>query len=45
MELRRVQWSDQRIRMLLSLVAVTGPDALLGAAGVVQPRLAAVATQ
>lgn len=42
-ELRRLERGDQRIRSLLSLVAVTGPYATLGAAGLIQSRLAAVA--
>ncbi len=43
-ELRKLERGDQRIRTLLSLVAVTGPYALLGAAGALQSRLGAVAT-
>ncbi|WP_241010670.1 hypothetical protein [Mycobacterium camsae] len=44
-ELRKLERGDQRIRTLLSLVAVTGPYAALGAAGLVQARLATDATK
>lgn len=38
MELRKLDRGDSRIRALLSLVAVTGPYAALGALGVVHSR-------
>lgn len=44
-ELRTLERGDQRIRTLLSLIAVTGAYALLGAAGLAQSRLAADAAK
>ena len=41
MELRKLHCGDKRIRALLSLIAVTGPYAALGALGAVHARLAA----
>lgn len=41
LELRKLRRGDRRVRALLSLVAVTGPYAALGAVGAVQARLAA----
>ncbi|MEE3755146.1 hypothetical protein [Mycobacterium intracellulare] len=38
MELRRLKRGDPRVRSLLSLMAVTGPYAILGAVGALQRR-------
>lgn len=38
MELRRLKRGDPKVRSLLSLMAVTGPYAILGAAGALQRR-------
>jgi hypothetical protein len=38
MELRRLERGDPRVRSLLSLMAVTGPYAILGALGALQRR-------
>lgn len=40
MELRKLDRADSRVRALLSLIAVTGPYAVLGALGELQSRLA-----
>ena len=42
-ELRGLLRGDREFRTLLRLIAVTGPYAVLGAAGALQSRLAAVA--
>jgi hypothetical protein len=41
MELSKLPRGDSRVRALLSLVAVTGPYAALGAAGLLQALLSA----
>ncbi|OBF01859.1 hypothetical protein [Mycobacterium sp. 852002-10029_SCH5224772] len=42
MELRHLKRGDPKVRSLLSLMAVTGPYAMLGAAGALQRRYATV---
>lgn len=42
LELRHLQRGDPRVRSLLSLMAVTGPYAMLGAAGALQRRCGTV---